>query len=68
MSSVAAVESGSMPTLLGVAFVVLKLSHVIVWSWMWVLAPFWLPYVIVLFIIGVFLILVAAAVAGGERL
>ena len=66
MSSVAAVESGSMPTLLGVAFVVLKLSHVIVWSWMWVLAPFWLPYVIVLFIIGVFLIL-AVGLGSGRR-
>lgn len=29
--------------LLGVSFVVLKLCHVIDWSWWWVLAPFWLP-------------------------
>lgn len=27
--------------LLGVAFVILKLCHVIAWSWWWVLAPFW---------------------------
>jgi hypothetical protein len=27
--------------LLGVVFVVLKLCHVITWSWWWVLAPFW---------------------------
>ena len=27
--------------LLGVAFVVLKLTHVINWSWWWVTAPFW---------------------------
>ena len=27
--------------LLGVAFVVLKLCHVIDWSWWWVTAPFW---------------------------
>lgn len=27
--------------LLGVAFVVLKLTHVIDWPWVWVLAPFW---------------------------
>jgi hypothetical protein len=27
--------------LLGVVFVVLKLCHVIRWSWWWVLAPFW---------------------------
>lgn len=31
------------PGLLGVAFVVLKLCHVIDWSWWWVLAPFWIP-------------------------
>ena len=27
--------------LLGVAFVVLKLTGVIAWSWWWVTAPFW---------------------------
>ena len=27
--------------LLGVAFVILKLCHVINWSWWWVTAPFW---------------------------
>jgi len=27
--------------LLGVAFVVLKLTHVIGWSWWWVTLPFW---------------------------
>ena len=26
---------------LGVVFVVLKLTHVIAWSWLWVTAPFW---------------------------
>ena len=29
--------------LLGVAFIVLKLCHVIDWSWAWVLAPLWIP-------------------------
>lgn len=29
--------------LLGVAFIVLKLTGVIGWSWWWVLAPFWIP-------------------------
>jgi hypothetical protein len=28
-------------SLLGVAFVVLKLCHVINWSWWWVTCPFW---------------------------
>lgn len=31
------------PGLLGVAFVILKLCGVIHWSWLWVIAPFWIP-------------------------
>jgi len=29
-------------TLLTIAFIVLKLCHVIEWSWVWVLAPLWI--------------------------
>jgi hypothetical protein len=29
--------------LLGIAFIVLKLCHVIDWRWLWVLAPIWIP-------------------------
>lgn len=32
--------------LLGVAFIVLKLCHVIDWPWIWVLAPFWIGLVL----------------------
>ena len=69
MSSVATAESGSMPTLLGVAFIVLKLTHVIAWSWVWVLAPYWLPFALVLFVFGIYLILavLSAVVDGGRR-
>lgn len=38
-------------SLLGIAFIVLKLCGVIAWSWWWVLAPFWIPGVIVLSIL-----------------
>jgi phosphoglycerol transferase MdoB-like AlkP superfamily enzyme len=40
--------------LLGVAFIVLKLTKVISWSWLWVLAPFWAPivFVILAFVVG----------------
>lgn len=34
--------------LLGVAFVVLKLTGYIDWSWWWVTTPFWLPVLIAL--------------------
>lgn len=32
----------SLGTLLTIIFVVLKLTHVINWSWWWVLAPLWI--------------------------
>lgn len=40
----------SLPTMLGVAFIVLKLCNVIAWPWLWVLAPIWIP---VAFALGV---------------
>lgn len=42
--------------LLGVAFVVLKLTDFIDWSWWYVTLPFWGGLVLVLIIIGVYLI------------
>jgi hypothetical protein len=33
--------------LLAVAFIVLKLCGIIAWSWWWVLAPIWIPLVII---------------------
>jgi hypothetical protein len=41
--------------LLTVAFVVLKLCHVIDWSWWWVLAPIWISAIFVIAILAVFL-------------
>ena len=41
--------------LLTVAFIVLKLTGVIAWSWWWVLSPIWI----------VFLLVIALLVAGG---
>lgn len=41
--------------LLTIAFVVLKLCHVIDWSWWWVLSPIWISLSIaVLILVGVF--------------
>lgn len=42
------------PGLLQVAFIVLKLTHVIDWSWWWVLSPIWITIAILL--IGVWVI------------
>lgn len=44
--------------LLGVAFVVLKLTHVIDWSWWWVTLPFWAGFLILLIIVIVFFLFI----------
>ncbi|MEE1096922.1 MAG: hypothetical protein U0K83_01185 [Bacteroidales bacterium] len=36
----------SLGTILGILFIVLKLCGVIEWSWVWVLAPFWIGAII----------------------
>ncbi len=38
-------------SLLGIVFVVLKLLGKVDWSWGWVLAPFWIPPVLILIIV-----------------
>ena len=37
---------GNLFTTLGLIFIVLKLLDIIIWSWLWVLSPFWIPFVI----------------------
>lgn len=42
--------------LLTIAFIVLKLLNIITWSWLWVLAPIWIPaifWIVVVVIIGI---------------
>lgn len=43
--------------ILGLIFITLKLMGYIKWSWLWVLAPFWIPVAIVLVILLLGLIL-----------
>lgn len=41
--------------LLTIVFIVLKLTHYIDWSWIWILSPIWIPLSIVLLILaGIF--------------
>jgi len=47
--------------LLTIAFIVLKLTHVINWSWVWVLAPLWIGWGMVLLIILIVLLVAAIA-------
>ena len=55
--------------LLGVAFVVLKLTHVIDWAWIWVTAPFWggLAIILVIVILTLFGIGLVEAISAGLR-
>ena len=48
--------------LLGVAFIILKLLNVITWSWLWVLAPIWIPYALLIGI-GIILLVIGGILA-----
>ena len=48
--------------LLTITFVVLKLTHVIAWSWLWVLSPLWISVVLAVAVFAV----VMAALGRGE--
>jgi hypothetical protein len=50
------IETGGFTTLLAIAFIVLKLCDVITWSWWWVLAPLWIPTIII--VIGLLFLLI----------
>ena len=45
--------SGVVSSLLLVAFIVLKLTHVIDWSWWWVLSPLWISAGIAVLILAI---------------
>lgn len=46
------IHSYPIASLLGIAFVILKLTGYIAWSWWWVLAPFWAPLALFLALLG----------------
>lgn len=52
-------------SLLGIAFIVMKITEYITWSWWWVLAPFWIPVVIAVSLLF-FVILLLAIIAAKE--
>lgn len=49
-------SSVGFPGLLTIAFIVLKLTHVIAWSWWWVLSPLWISFGVALLILAIFLV------------
>ena len=56
-----AVASGNgigFSSLLGLLFIAFKLAGIINWSWLWVLAPFWIPFAFGLVMFGIFAVVV----------
>lgn len=49
--------------LLAILFIGLKLTGYITWSWLWVLAPIWIPFAFVLVIFAFVLIGAALGIA-----
>jgi len=47
--------------LLTVLFIGLKLTHVIDWSWWWVLSPMWMPVAVFILFVGIGLLILKAA-------
>ena len=37
--------------LLTITFIVLKLCHIIEWSWLWVLSPLWISFIIFMMVV-----------------
>lgn len=53
--------------LLTLLFIALKLTHVVAWSWLWVLAPIWIPTALwMVFVMFLATIGFAVALAGGR--
>ena len=50
-------------TLLGVTFIILKLTGVIAWPWVWVLAPFWIGLAVFLGLVLLGLLLMGMGLA-----
>lgn len=52
--------SGSIPVTLFIVFLILKLVGVITWSWLWVLAPLWIPLALGLavFLVGLIIVVI----------
>ena len=46
----------TVPTILLIIFIVLKLTHIITWSWLWVLSPIWIYGIIMLIMFGIVLL------------
>ena len=63
------VDFGGGGFLLAIIFLILKLTHVIDWEWLWIFAPIWIPLgvaaaVLIIYFIVVLLIALVAVIRG----
>ncbi len=49
----------TVPTIVTLVFVILKLTHVIDWRWIWVLAPTWVTFALAMLVLFVIVIIEA---------
>jgi hypothetical protein len=56
------IGSGNLSLWLFIVFLVLKLTHVINWSWLWVAAPLWIGAAFTVVMIGILLVVALVAV------
>ena len=47
----------TVPTILLIIFVALKLTHIITWPWLWVLSPIWIYGILMLILFVITLII-----------
>jgi hypothetical protein len=57
----------SLSLIIFVVFLTLKLSGVIDWSWWWVISPLWIPFALVLVVIGIISIFALIAILINNR-
>jgi len=57
----------SLSLIIFVVFLTLKLSGVINWSWWWVISPLWIPFALVLVVIGIVSIFALIAILINNR-
>lgn len=50
------IKINSIFTILTIIFTALKLCNIINWSWLWVLSPLWISWLIVLMVVIILLI------------
>ena len=58
---------GTLSIIVAIIFVVLRLTEVIDWPWVWVLSPLWIGFILVLIIATVTVFIAKLAMSAMER-